>query len=182
MELQYKKALEENGLSVNQLPEDAITGIEQINHVLKAINMCQKSGKAVKPSVYKKLKAMDKWVYYEIIDYLHDTDNNDDDIPFDPKDVIGDLNKNNNDGSKGNNLDNNNEPKPDALGVVIENELNSIYESGKTSYSIEELRNLARKTYSELFNAYENGGENGITTSKYTLIEDSNKKFNLKLK
>lgn len=181
MELQYKKALEENGLSVNQLPEDAITGIEQINHVLKAINMCQKTGKPIKESVYKKLRAMDKWVYYEILDYLHDTNKNDDDIPFDKNDVIKDLDKdkqaNKTDEPKDDDL-----PKPDALGLVIESELDSLYESGKTSYSIEELKDSARKTYSELFNAYENGGENGITTTKYSLIEDSNKKFNLKLK
>lgn len=180
MELQYKKAMEENGLTMNQLPEDAITGIEQINHVLKAINMLKKTGKPIKESVYKKLRAMDKWVYYEILDFLHDTDKNDDDIPFDKNDVVDDLNKGKNDNNDDNSDDD--EPKPDAVGLVIENELNSLYESGKTSYSIEELKNKAKKTYSELFNAYENGGENGITTSKYTLIEDSNKKFNLKLK
>jgi hypothetical protein len=180
MELQYKKALEQHKLNVNVLPEDAITGIEQINHVLKAIHMCEKQGKPVKESVYKKLRAMDKWVYYEILDYLHDTDNNDDDIPFDKNDVIDDLDKNKN--KKGTEDSDDDEQQPDALGVAIENELDSLYESGKTSYSIEELKNSAKKTYSELFNAYENGGENGITTSKYTLIEDSNKKFNLKLK
>ena len=31
MELQYKKAIEEYDLTINQLPEDAITGIEQIH-------------------------------------------------------------------------------------------------------------------------------------------------------
>ena len=176
MKLQYKIALEENGLRINQLPEDAITGIEQINHVLKAINMCEKTGKPVKESVYKKLRAMDKWVYYEILDYLHETDRNDDDIPFDKDEVIDDLNKGKN------SLQNTDLPKPDAVGLVIESELTSLYETGKTSFSIEELKNSARKTYSELFNAYESGGENGITTTKYTLIEDSNNKFNLKLK
>ena len=176
MELQYKKAIEENRLSINELPEDAITGIEQINHVLKSIKMLEKSGKKITPAVHRKLKAMDKWVYYEILDYLHDTDNNDDDIPYDENEVLEDLKKSKNE------LNNDNLPKPDALGVAIESELNSLYESGKTSYSIDELRNLARKTYSELFNVYENGGQNGITTTKYSLIEDSNKKFNLKLK
>lgn len=176
MELQYKKALEENDLSVNQLPEDAITGIEQINHVLKAINMCKKTGKLIKESVYKKLRAMDKWVYYEILDYLHETNNNDDDIPFDDEDVLEDLNK-------GKGQPNNDDlPKPDALGLAIEAELDALYQSGKTSFSIEELRNSTRKTYSELFNAYEDGGENGIVTTKYSLIENSDKIFNLKLK
>jgi len=170
MELQYKKAIEENSLSINQLPEDAITGIEQINHVLKGINMCKKSGKPIKESVYKKLKAMDKWVYYEILDYLYDTEKNKNDIPYDEEDFEDDLYM----------KDNNS--KIDDLGMQIENELNELYDSGKTSYSIDELKNKAKKTYNELFQAYENGSENGITTSKYSLIEDSNKMFNLKLK
>jgi hypothetical protein len=170
MELQYKKAIEENSLSINQLPEDAITGIEQINHVLKGINMCKKSGKPIKESVYKKLKAMDKWVYYEILDYLYDTEKNKNDIPYDEEDFEDDLYM----------KDNNS--KIDDLGMQIENELNELYDSGKTSYSIDELKNKAKKTYNELFQAYENGSENGITTSKYILIEDSNKMFNLKLK
>ena len=97
MELQYKKAIEEYDLTINQLPEDAITGIEQINHVLKGINMCKKSGKPIKESVYKKLRAMDKWVYYEILDYLHDTEKNNDDIPYEEEDFKDDLSLNSDD-------------------------------------------------------------------------------------
>jgi hypothetical protein len=115
---------------------------------------------------------MDKWVYYEILDYLHDTDKNDDDIPFDADDVKDDLNK---DDVKDDNVE------PDALGIKIEAELDGLYQSGKTVYSIEELGSKARETYNVLFDLYEDGEENGVVTTKYSLIEDKDKTFKLKL-
>jgi hypothetical protein len=169
MELQYKKAIEENSLSINQLPEDAITGIEQINHVLKGINMCKKSGKPIKESVYKKLKAMDKWVYYEILDYLHDTDKNDDDMPFDAEDVLEDE-----EGV-------NNEPKADPIGLKIEEELASLHEQGVTTISVDDLKRQAPTTYKTIWDNYEDEVENGVETSHFSLIEQGNTKvFTLK--
>lgn len=172
MELQYQKALKANNLNVSDLPEDAQTGISEINNVLKAFNMLEKKGKTPTAKALKKLKAMDKWVYYEILDFLHDTDKNDDDIPFDADDVKDDLNGNIND-------DQNNQP--DELGLKIESELEGLYQSGKNIYSIEELGNKARETYNVLFDSYEEGEENGIVTTKYSLIEDEDKTFKLKL-
>ena len=97
MEFKYKKLMEENGLTLNQLPEDAQTGVAEINKVLRAISMVEKKGGKISAGSLKKLTTMDKWVTYEILDYLHDTDNNDDDMPIDADDVIEDLNKDNKD-------------------------------------------------------------------------------------
>jgi endo-alpha-1,4-polygalactosaminidase (GH114 family) len=180
MELQYKKALEKNNLNVIDLPEDAQTGISEINNVLKAFNMLEKKGGKPTAKSLKKLKAMDKWVYYEILDYLHDTDKNDDDIPFDADDVKDDLTDDlNKDDVKDDLKDDNIEP--DALGLKIEAELDGLYQSGKTVYSIEELGNKARETYNVLFDLYQDGEENGIVTTKYSLLEDKDKTYKLKL-
>ena len=145
MELQYQKAMEENDLQLSDLPEDAITGIENINDVLKAVKMLEKSGKLPTPKTMKKLKAMDKWVYYEILDHLHGTDKNEDEIPED-----------------------------------IEGQLESMMKSGKTTWSFNEIKQHAKKTWDVLFNSYEEGGENGIKTNKYSLIETEEHIFTLK--
>ncbi len=186
MEFKYKKLMEENDLTVNQLPEDAQTGISEINKVLRAISMVEKKGKKISALALKKLTTMDKWVTYEILDYLHDTDKNVEDMPIDADDVIDELNK------EGKNKPVNepvNEPvnKPiditqvDQVGLRIEEELDRLFESGKTSYTIDELRSKASKTYKELWDSYEENEENGIVTTKYSLIEDKEKNFNLKL-
>lgn len=178
MEFKYKKLMEENDLTVNQLPEDAQTGISEINKVLRAISMVEKKGRKISAGALKKLTTMDKWVTYEILDYLHDTDNNDDDMPIDADDIIDDLNKDGKD--KPVNKPNNN-IEVDQVGLRIEEELNRLFESGKTSYTIDEIRNKASRTYKELWESYEEDEKNGIVTTKYSLIEDKEYNFNLKL-
>ena len=176
MEFQYKKELEKNGLTISELPEDAQTGIDQINDVLKAFRMLERKGQKPTAKALKKLKAMDKWVTYEILDYLHDTDKNDDEIPFDAEDVLdGDQNEPKDD--KGDsNVD------VDPIGLKIDAELEQLYASGKTVYSIEELGSNAKETYNVLFESYEDGEENGVVTSRFSLLEGADKKFTLKTK
>jgi hypothetical protein len=179
MEFRYKKLMEENDLTLNQIPEDAKTGVDEINKVLRGITMRERAGKKVLPGTLKKLATMDKWVTYEILDFLDDTDKNDDNIPFAAKDVLKDLDKDNTPPT----------PSPpitvqavDQLGFKIDEELDNIFESGKTSLTIDEVRSSARNAYKEIWDNYEEGEENGIITSKYSLLEGDDKTFNLKLK
>ena len=73
MDLKYKKEMEKHGLSYAELPEDAQTGIDAINDVLRGFNMLEKKGQRPSAKAVKKLNAMDKWVYYEILDVVNDT-------------------------------------------------------------------------------------------------------------
>jgi hypothetical protein len=180
MEFRYKKLMEENDLALNQIPEDAKTGIDEINKVLRGITMRERAGKKVLPGTLKKLATMDKWVTYEILDFLDDTDKNDDNIPFAAKDVLKDLDKDNTPPTP---------PIPpialqpvDELGLKIDQELDNFFQSGKTLFTIDEIRSSARITYKEIWDNYEEGEENGIITSKYSLLEGDDKTFNLKLK
>ena len=93
MELKYKEALEEHDLSISELPEDAKIGITNINDVLKGIAMLEKKGKQPSQATYNKVRAMDKWVYYEILDYLNDTDKNEDEIPFESEEILEEIYK-----------------------------------------------------------------------------------------
>jgi len=169
MELQYVKALKEHGLKISDLPEDAQTGISEINKILKGFTMIERKGLKPTAASIKKLKTLDKWVYYEILDYLHDTDKNDDEMPVDADDVLDDagLDKNQN---------------VDQLGLQIESELDNLYASGKKSLTIDEIKSSAPKTYREIWENYEPGDENGIITSKYSFTENNNELFELKLK
>lgn len=183
MDLIYKKELQKHGLSVSDLPEDAQTGIEQINDVLKALRMLEQKGKKPTAKSLKKLKAMDKWVYYEILDYLHDSDDNEDEIPHDADEIIDEIDTGN---AKPSNNVNNDEDEEDEdadpIGVQIDVELSALYATGKTVYTIDELQAQADETYGILFSIYEDGAENGIVTSTYSLMEQKDKTFKLKKK
>lgn len=172
MEFQYKKLMEENDLKLKELPQDAQTGISEIAKVLRGIQMRERDGKKVLPATLSKIKAMDKWIAYEILDHLHDTDKNDDEIPFEADDVLNDDKKE----------ENKVDSKETQTGLKIEAELDKLLAAGETTLSIDELRSKAPTTYSEIWDNYEDGEENGIVTSKYSLIEDNEYEFNLKLK
>ena len=172
MELQYVKALKEHGLKISDLPEDAQTGISEINKILKGFTMIEKKGLKPTAASIKKLKTLDKWVYYEILDYLHDTDKNDEDMPVDADDVLGD-----------NNLNQNLElTEVDQLGLQIDAELDALFATGKKQFTIDEIKSSSRKTYKEIWDNYEPDDDNGIITSKYSFLENDNELFELKLK
>jgi hypothetical protein len=174
MELMYLKALKENDLKVLSLPEDAQVGINEIRKVIAGFDMAERKGRKPTPNAVKKLKAMDKWVYYEILDFVHDTENNDNDIPSDADDVLDDLEPN----PKEKTI----EIKADPIGLKIDNELDQLFSTGKKEYTIDDIKRLARTAYREIWDAYETDETNGIETSKYSFVENENELFILKLK
>lgn len=173
MEYKYKKALIEHKLSEKDLTEDAIVGISNIKEIERAMNMLTKRGLSPSQKTLKKLSAMDKWVYYEILDIVHDTNKNDDEIPFEAEEVIDEI-KNSNDSEKKVEL-----TEQEKKGNEIESELKKLVESNKLSYTIDELRNLAPTTYEEIWDNYEDDEENGVGTSNFKIMEDSNNLFNV---
>lgn len=170
MEYKYKKALEEYDLSVSELPEDAQEGIDQITQIEKAINMQRKKGNdRISDKTMRKIKALDKWVYYEILDHLNDTDKNDDEMPTDADEIKSELNK-----------DNKTQEPVDPRGVKIDEEFTALYSAKKTKLSPEELESSAPTAYDVLFETYnDEDSENGIETSYFRLIETSEDEFTL---
>ena len=168
IELQYKKALAQYNLSESKLPEDAQIGISIVTDTLKAANMLEKRGKSISEKTIKKIKAMDKWIYYEILDTVNDTDKNEDEMPFDKKEVIAEIEE---EATKSNV---NNEK-----GKSVETELSKLYESGKNIYTLNELKSSAKNTYDIVFDNYDEEGENGLMTSNYDLIETDKETFTL---
>lgn len=182
MELKYVKAMQENGLKLSDLPEDAQTGIAEINKVLKGFKLLESRGRKPTQVAMRKLSAMDKWVYYEILDYLHDTDKNDDDMPVDADDVLDGMKNDKSDGKNSNDdAQDDDDNQPDALGLEIDAELDALYQSGKREFTIDDIKTKARKAYKEIWDNYEPGDENGIITSKYSFVENDKELFILKL-
>lgn len=168
MELQYEKCVKDNNLSISELPEDAVIGIENIKEVLKGIKILEGRGVKPKEKTLKKIKAMDKWVYYEILDFMQDTDNNKEDIPFESEEVLDDLKQE----------ENKLTPEQEE-GLLIESELEQMYKTGKQTWTIDEFKNSAKKAYLAMFDNYEEGEENGVATNKYTIVETEKLTFKL---
>lgn len=60
------------------------------------------------------------------------------------------------------------------LGFAIELELETLFNTGKKEFTIEDIEPLAPKTYDLLYDVCEEEDtENGVETSKFKLIEDT---------
>lgn len=163
MELKYLKAMEEYKLKPSQLSEDARFGIKSIEEVMRMVALAEKNGKAIKPATIKKIMTLDKWVYYEILDQVNDTDRNDDDIPVDTDELKDEVKDQVNKSQE--------ENKELQIGLKIEAELEALFKNGKTEVSVEEIHDKAPNTYAVIFDSYEPEGSNGVKTSRFSLLE-----------
>jgi hypothetical protein len=170
MQYAYQKLMEEHDLTYGELPSDAKIGIDAIKNIEKSIVMIEKKGKTVSQSVLNKIRANDKWVVAEIIDYIEDTDNNDDELPYEKKEIEAELKK---------------DAAPELTAeqktaLAIENELEAMHKSGRKEWDIDSINSAAPKAYAELFEAYdEDDKENGVETSRYRLVETDDKIFTI---
>lgn len=169
MELKYKEALEEHNLTISELPEDAKIGIANINDVLKGINMLEKKGKQPSQQTFNKVRAMDKWVYYEILDYLNDTDKNEDEIPYESDEVLDEINEEE-------------APKVDGTGLKVEADLEKMFQTGKKVWKIDEIKSSSNLIFDIIFDNFDEEEENGVETNKYKLIETDEEIFTLSKK
>ena len=167
----YEKLIKDNNLTIDELPQDAKIGINQIKAIENALDLqkrkAEKAGKTftVPAATAAKIKSFDKWVAGEIIDYLDDKNANPDKPPVAAKEIIADIKDENTEGDDNINHE----------GAEIDKELAAMFKSGKLECTLEELKSLAPKAEAIIFNSYKAGEENGIITSHFTLIEKSDK-------
>jgi hypothetical protein len=162
MQYAYQKLMQEHDLTYGELPSDAKIGIDAIKNIEKSISMVEKRGKTVSQSVLNKIRANDKWVVAEIIDYIEDTDNNDDELPYEKKEIEAELKK---------------EAAPELTAeqknaLAIEVELESLHKSGTKEWDVDSIKQSAPNTFKVLFDTYDDeDSENGVETSYYSLLE-----------
>jgi hypothetical protein len=179
MELAYKKLMDEHGLKLSDLPEEAVIAIKSVQQVAHGIEQNEKRGKRVNDDTFRKLKSLDKHAMREIMDYVEELENKN------PKPAA----KTDPDPQPNNDPPATEEPKPepkvemkpeaDPKGVKIDSELEPLYKAGKTSLTLAEIKDSAKTAYNILFDAYEEGKENGIETSHYRLVESEKEVFTL---
>lgn len=181
LKLKYKEALAKYKLDESELSKDAKVGILAIKDLVNGISSVEKKGLKVTDRVLNRLTALDKWVYYEILDQAEGTDNNEEEAP-ETKEVVEDLKKQ----AQGKAPDAaSSEEKPDESQILagkIDEELAKLFESGKFEYHIDDLQKMAPKTYDVIFDGYEEDDKNGVTTSNFSLIESQPEMFKLSKK
>lgn len=173
MEYQYKKALEKYGLTESELSEDAKAGIAQLNSINRTIAANEASGKKLSSATIKKINALDKWIVYEIVDQVEETDANDNEPEFSPEEiqarVEADLAKT--------------EADKKTKGELVETELAKLFNEGaEKTISLENLQTKCPVCYDIIFNNYDENGDNGVETTRYSLIETAEQIFTISKK
>lgn len=190
MELQYLKAMEEYGLKESQLSEDAKVGIATIKQSLKGVKLNESRGLGVSQQVIKKIKANDKWVYYEILDMVNETDENEEELPYDEEEILEDLEEENEEDEQPNEDEDEDEREEfqgrrfeqegdSKVGIAIEEDFKSMWESGNKVIKLDQLKSLSKNAYNIIFDNYDESGDNGIETSHFSLIETDEYEFTL---
>jgi len=171
----YEELMQSEGITFDELPNEAKVGIKGIKKILNAINMTKQRGQKPTSETLAKLKTNDTWIVREILYYMEDKESDQGQIPNDPNEVIAEMGKN--------------EISPEEQakyneGMNYETELENLAKSGKGTFTSDEIRSSAPKCYKLILSTYDETGPNGIGTSRYTLIEDQSTKqtFNLKRK
>jgi hypothetical protein len=113
------------------------------------------------------IRVNDKWIVREILDYIEDKDIDRGEMPNSVDDVIESIEE---------------DAAADPKGLKIDKELESLYTAGAHYLTIDEIRTHARNAYDVIFEAYERGGDNGIVTSYYSLIEEQDGNYSLNKK
>lgn len=178
MELAYEKLLKEHNLTVADLPQDAQIGIKTIKDSLNVARMTEKGGKVVPQATWDKIKANDKWVVREILDIIEEKDTSHGALPHDLEEIKEDIKDTPPAGTPKNT--GTQENADSALAAAIDAELSALHAAGKTSVSLDELKNAAPKTYAHIWETYEVGEPNGIETAQFQLLEAEKEQFNLK--
>jgi len=172
MNYAYEKLMQKHGLTMKDLPEDAKHGIEAIRNIEKAINMAEKNGKTVSSKTIAKIKANDKWVVQEILDFVKDDDDNDDKMPYEEDEVIDEI--------KGENKKLTSEQM---LALEVESELARMLKSGKKVWEATEIEDFSEVVFDAIYETYhQNDAQNGVETNLYSLIETQPQVFTLKKK
>ena len=163
MKLSFEKAMEEHGISMDELPKDVKLMINEANDLKSRIEAKKQIGQKITPETMERLKAKDRLLVKEILDYADERDEDDDD----------DDDEEENSGSSGSNNEDDDmeEDYDDTEGVAVDQELELLAKSGVSKITLDQLRSQAPNTYNVLFDSYGQDEDNGIITSNFSLTE-----------
>ena len=156
----YEKLMQEYNLKESDLTKKAKVAITAIKNIEKSLvrQKGKSNFKGMSDETKEKIEINDQFAVDEI-EMMMDSD--DDEGDNQKKEPIVTL------------------TEEEKKGNEIESELKKLVESNKLAYTIDELRNLAPTTYEEIWDNYEDDEENGVGTSNFKIMEDSNNLFNV---
>ncbi len=177
----YEETLEKYNLGFDDLNEQVQFGIENIDGVIKGINMLQKNGKLISDKTIGKIKEMDKWVCDAITDVAENNNTNITDLPHLEDDVLEEAWQyaEENDKTDDEEVEEAKDLKVEVDGDLIDQELMLAYKNGKNTLSLGEIRTISKSAYKIIFDNYDDSGDNGIETSQFALIETDDEVFTL---
>ena len=165
MKLAYQKKMEEYNLKLEELPTELKNDAKEIQKLVGNVNSIKSRGQKVSETLMDQIKKRDRLLLQDIEDYnddkMEEMENN---TQTEPKDTMTPEQRANTE-----------------EGLSIEGELDQLWKSGTKSISGSDLRNQCPKCYKKIFSTYDKGGDNGIRTSRYCIIEikESPEMFNL---
>jgi hypothetical protein len=165
MKLAYQKKMEEFNLKLEELPTEMKEDAKEIQKLVGNVNSIKSRGQKVSDTLMDQIRKRDRLLLQDVEDYYEDKmEENENGSQNDPKETMTPEQKANMD-----------------EGLSIEGELAELWKSGTKQISGSELRNRCPKCYKKIINTYDKGGDNGIRTSRYCIIEikDSPEMFNL---
>lgn len=175
MTYSYEKLMKEENLKFEELPKDAQIGITSIKKIEKVINMTEKKGRKVSASVSDKVKANDKWVTREILDYIEGKEsktNVEPTIPNKVEEVVEEI-------KQEETAQIETAGEIDEKGLSVDKELAKLLDQNITKLSLAELKAKAPLSYGIIFDNYESDSQNGIETSYYKIIETEKEVFTI---
>lgn len=158
----YEKLMQEYNLKESDLTKKAKVAITAIKNIEKSLvrQKGKSNFKGMSDETREKIEINDQFAVDEI-EMMMDSDDDDSNADNQKKETTVTL------------------TEEEKKGNEIESELKKLVESNKLSYTIDELRNLAPTTYEEIWDNYEDDEENGVGTSNFKIMEDSNNLFNV---
>lgn len=167
MKLAFEKLLESHNLEVSELPKITQVEIREANSLKGLIDSKKNIGQKVTSETLQKLEDKDNAICDDILDYIDEDDSEDEEDDF-----YEDATNSDSDDEE-QEEDDDDSDDDDEDGVTIDQELHSLFKSGKTTLDFNYIRNNAPATYDCLFDTYGQDEENGINTSNYSIIETS---------
>jgi len=179
MKLGYEKLMEENNIEEKDLSKDLIVVIREVKQLKSIIQSKRNIGQTPTPETMSKLRFKDKWIVNELLDYIEDSDDDDEDSDDTDQDTDQNLaddsddddSDDDDDDSDDDDSDDDDNDEIEADGVLIDSELIALLNSGKSTITFTDLKNLAPETEKLIFQNYEPNSENGIITTNFSLIE-----------
>lgn len=160
----YLDKFKEYDIEATDLRDEAQTAVASHENVSVEIAAIEAENKPVPKELTDYANELDNWICADIMDYIDDKDDNQKPVPVKP--TIKPVE--------------NFSPE----GELIETELEGLQKSGKKQFLLEEIKQLAPKSYNVIFTTYKSGEANGIETTNYSLLETNaeTKEFTIKRK